>query len=112
MSQPDRRRTAWSRYSTTVAFLILAFATAFGFWRVEQLAAEVERESIVRAQSLCEENNRVRMLMATTLRSLFEDSDQTFNETLANIDDRLTALEQTVLAPKDCAQVAQSRRNG
>lgn len=97
------------KYSTTVAFLILAIATAYGFWRVEQLAAEVERESIVRAQALCEENNRVRMLMATTLRSLFEDSDQTFNESLAAIDERLTALEQTVLAPKDCAQIAENR---
>lgn len=98
-----------SKYATSVAFVVLAIATALGFYRVEQLAAEVEEQSIERAQALCEENNEVRNLLATTLRSLFENPDQTFNASLEEIDKRLTALEQTVLAPKDCAQVAEER---
>lgn len=97
------------KYSTTAAFLILAIATALGFYRVGQLAAEVERASTERAQALCEENNEVRSLMATTLRSLFEHPDQTFTASLEDIEARLTALERTVLAPKDCAQVAEER---
>lgn len=97
------------KYTTTAAFLLLALATAFGFYRVAALAAEVERVSIERAQDLCEEDNEVRKLLATTLRSLFQDSDQTFNASLEEIDERLTALEETVLAPKDCAQVAEER---
>lgn len=109
--RPVRRSLSWVKYSTTVAFLILALATAFGFWRVEQLAAEVERESILRAQALCERDNDTRKLLGTTLRTLFKDSDQTFNEELADISERLTALEETVLAPTDCAEVAQDRRD-
>lgn len=104
-----RARNRWFKYSTTAAFLLLAVATAFGFYRVEQLAAEVEEDSIERAQALCEEDNDVRSLLSTTLRSLFEDSDKTFNASLEEIDARLTALEQTVLAPTDCAQVAEDR---
>lgn len=97
------------KYATTAAFLILVLATALGFQRVEQLAAEVERDSIQRALILCERDNEVRSLMATTLRSLFEDSDKSFDESLKSIDERLTALESTVLAPINCINVAEER---
>lgn len=100
------------KYTTTAAFLLLAIATAFGFYRVEQLAAEVERASIERAQALCEKENEVRSLLSTTLRSLFEDSDQSFNEQLASIEERLSVLEATVLAPTDCEQVTRDRIQG
>lgn len=97
------------KYSITIGFLVLAALTAFGFMRVQQLAAEVEVESTKRAEALCEKDNEVRTLLGTTLRSLFIESDQTFSEELEAIEQRLTALEETVLAPTDCSQVAEDR---
>lgn len=97
------------KYSTTIAFLVLAAATALGFMRVDQLDAQVEQQSISRAEALCEKDNDVRKLLATTLRSLFADSDQEFDESLEDIEERLSALEETVLAPTDCEQVAEDR---
>lgn len=104
------RRMISPKYSMTVAFIVLALATAFGFVRVAQLSAEMERQSILRAEALCEKDNDVRKLLGTTLRSLFMDSNKEFDEALADIEERLTALESTVLAPADCAQVADDRR--
>lgn len=111
MESPPPRPSyrSYSKYSTTVAFIILAVATAVGFARVEQIAADVELDSVERAQELCEKDNDVRSLLGTTLRSLFESSDQTFSEELATIEERLTALEETVLAPTDCVQVSDDR---
>jgi hypothetical protein len=102
---------AWQKYSMTVGFGVLLVATVLGFLRVEALDRELEERNIERAFLLCEKDNDVRELLTTTLRTLFMESDREFSEELEVIEERLTALEKSVLAPNNCARIASERAN-
>lgn len=69
---PRWSRRWWKSRGTTVAFVLLALATAVALWRVEALGRQGRRE-------LCQAINRDRAIDRATLRNAIADTQRLTN---------------------------------